>query len=156
LDKPRFGTGSNHTVSRRRGRYREARAERSVVERNRGGYRPQLSRRMEPQPVGDRCSPTCPLFVCTKKCLMVKLESGKPVAYCLWANDKCIGASCQYASCRAHSLLPDGRCAHALRRSRREEPSFEEEVMRVEARASSVRSLISRRGLDKDLESEIF
>ncbi len=154
MDKSRFGRGSSHGMNRGRGRYREARHDRQAIDKGRPRHHPP--RRLEPQPEGDRCSPTCPLFLCTKRCLMIKLENGKPVAYCVWANDKCIGASCQYASCRAHSLLPDGRCAQVLRKVKREEPSFEEELMQSGSRTPSVKSLISRRGLDKDLESELF
>ena len=86
---------------------------------------------------------------------MIKLEDGKPVAYCSWAGDKCIGATCQYASCKLHSQLPDGRCAQALRRQHRAS-SFEEELESATRTSATVRSLISRRGLDKDLESELF
>ena len=119
---------------------------------------PRERRRAEPQPQGDRCTPTCPLFVCTKRALMIKLENGVPVAYCMWVNDKCLGPSCQYASCKLHSQLPDGRCAQALRRAAAssKEPSFEEELEAGPRVSTSVRSLISRRGLGKDLENELF
>jgi len=160
LSKPGAGRGSNSSRGRRGGWSREFDRRRHeergarVRERIERGVPP---RRAEPRPEGDRCSPTCPLFVCTKRALMIKLENGKPVAYCLWANDKCIGPTCQYASCKLHSQLPDGRCAQALRKLRAQKgPTLEEELESLSRTTSSVRSLISRRGLDKDLESELF
>lgn len=33
--------------------------------------------------------------------------------FCTWIGDECIGASCQYASCKLNYLLPDGSCAWA-------------------------------------------
>ncbi len=158
MSRPGAGRGSgDHGRGGRRYPYRGG-------DRYRHGHRPHRApreprathRRAEPAPEGDRCSPVCPLFVCSKRALIVKLENGRPIAYCSWAGDRCIGATCQYASCKLHSQLPDGRCAQALRRHQHHAPSFEEDLESSSRASTSVRSLISRRGLDKDLESELF
>ena len=157
LSRPGAGRGSGSHARgggrRYQGNFDRRRLDRGAGARARERFAPQ--RKPEPRPEGDRCSPTCPLFVCTKRALMIKLEDGKPVAYCMWASDKCIGPTCQYASCKLHSQLPDGRCAQALRRVRQRTTSFEEELESAAKTSTSVRSLISRRGLDKDLESEL-
>jgi len=88
--------------------------------------------------------------------LVLKLENGQVVPYCNWVGDRCIGPSCQYASCSARAMLPDGRCQHALKKERKE-PSFEEEIeMLAKAKSDQIRGLLSRRGLGKDLESELL
>jgi len=86
---------------------------------------------------------------------MIKLEDGKPKPYCTWAGDICIGHTCQYASCSARYLLPDGRCLAAIRSRERKSDSFEEEIEK-EVKSTKFKSLLSRRGLNKDLESELF
>ncbi|ACL10375.1 hypothetical protein [Desulfurococcus amylolyticus] len=77
-------------------------------------------KRLEPQPIGDKCNPLCPFFTCNKNALMItsKPVRGKMirVAQCRLIGGDCINGECQYASCRLNSLLPDGRCAKALER----------------------------------------
>ncbi len=88
--------------------------------------------------------------------MILKLENGKVVAYCSWAGDQCIVAACQYASCVAKNMLPDGRCLYALReREQKRTESFEEEIEK-ELQSTRVKGFLSRRGLGKDLEDEIF
>ena len=44
----------------------------------------------------------------------------KKVAYCRLTGSECIGAECKYATCRINSMLPDGKCAKALEKTRKE------------------------------------
>ena len=72
-----------------------------------------------PMPIGDKCNPLCPFFICTKraKVIMNEFYRGRAVkvAYCRLFGGKCIGASCKYAACRINAMLPDGRCAKAIK-----------------------------------------
>lgn len=78
----------------------------------------QQQRRYHPMPLGDRCNPLCPFFICTRRALVIinKSYRGKirKVAYCRLTGSECIGSECKYASCRLNSMLPDGKCAKAL------------------------------------------
>ncbi len=124
--------------------------------RSRGVAIPQ--QRKEPTPIGDRCNPLCPLFRCAKRALIVRRIGNEFVAWCSWTNDRCICHQCQYASCVGNYLLPDGRCAYAIRaqHEKKKELSFEEEI-ELEAKAETrVKSLLARRGIGKDLESELL
>ncbi len=130
-----------------------------------GAYRPQQrseegrhierKEQMEavPKPVGDMCSQACQLFRCGKKALIMKLVNGKPVAYCSWVNDVCIGYKCQYASCVARYLLPNGKCLVATKNIEKNEDEFLKELEK-EDNKKSLRSLLSRRGIHKDLGIE--
>lgn len=106
-----------------------------------------------PKPIGTQCSPTCPLFRCAKKALIIKLVDGKPVAWCTWVNDYCIGYKCQYASCSIRYLLPDGRCLAAVKSSEKSEDEFLKEAQREEG-SNSLKNLLSRRGIRRDLGFE--
>ncbi|MCC6043317.1 MAG: hypothetical protein LM553_00350 [Desulfurococcaceae archaeon] len=95
-------------------------------------------RRVLPQPIGDKCNPLCPLFVCTRNALFT---ANKPIkgrivkaAQCRLTGGDCIGGECQYASCKINALLPDGRCAKALEKkfSRPPDEEFFREMLRVE------------------------
>jgi hypothetical protein len=107
--------------------------------------------RLTPKPIDTMCNPVCPLFRCTKKALIIKLVSGKPTPWCTWVNDTCIGYKCQYASCSARYMLPDGRCVAALKTREKEEDEFLKELEK-EKEMSSLKNVLSRRGLSKDLE----
>lgn len=91
-------------------------------------------RQPRPRPIGDRCNPLCPFFRCQKRALRIVTEQykGRPikVAMCAWIGDKCIGASCRFAFCEKRAMLPDGRCALAVKAKRGKE--FEEELMEME------------------------
>lgn len=86
-------------------------------------------KKITPQPIGDRCNPLCPLFICTKNAQFIANKPFKGriirVAQCRLIGGDCIGGECQYSSCRLNSLLPDGRCAKALEK-RISRPSDEE------------------------------
>ena len=106
-----------------------------------------------PKPIGTQCSPSCPLFRCAKRALIIKLVDGKPVAWCTWVNDYCIGYKCQYASCVNRYLLPDGRCLAAIKSSEKSEDEFLKEVEKRDS-SDSLKNLLSRRGIRKDLGFE--
>jgi len=82
--------------------------------------KPGFKPRMSPMPIGDKCTPLCPLFRCVKGALVIVNKSyrGKMIkeAYCRLSGGKCLGTECQYSSCRINALLPDGKCAKALER----------------------------------------
>lgn len=74
--------------------------------------------KVAPQPIGEKCNPLCPLFMCGRNALFVvnKPFKGRVVkaAQCRLTGGECIGGECQYSSCKVNSLLPDNRCAKAL------------------------------------------
>jgi len=89
---------------------------------------------LRPRPLGDKCNPLCPFFRCSKRALRIGTEQYKGrslrVAMCAWIGDKCIGPSCRFAYCEKRAMLPDGRCALAVKASKQKD--FEEELMEVE------------------------
>ncbi|WP_187145974.1 hypothetical protein [Ignicoccus hospitalis] len=89
-------------------------------------------RDLKPKPLGDKCNPACPFFRCSQNALMFtkKYQRGKviTVVTCRLVGDKCIGYRCQYAYCEKKYLLPDGRCAWALRKEEEKEDAFLKEV----------------------------
>ena len=91
-------------------------------------------REPRPRPIGDRCNPLCPFFRCQKRALRFTVEQykGRPikVAMCAWIGDKCIGPSCRFAYCEKRAMLPDGRCALAVKARKTKE--FEEELMELD------------------------
>ena len=98
-----------------------------------GGRRRDLT----PKPVGDKCNPACPLFRCSQNALMYtkKYIKGRmmTVVMCRLVGDRCIGYNCQYAYCEKKYLLPDGRCAWALKKNEKEEKEdFIEELKKEE------------------------
>ena len=84
------------------------------------GSRGKGGRPKQPRPVGEMCSPTCPFFRCSQNALMYtkKYSHGRmiTVVMCRLVGDRCIGYRCQYAYCEKKYLLPDGRCAWALKK----------------------------------------
>jgi len=73
------------------------------------------------------------------------------VAYCRWIGDECIGGSCQYASCAAKALLPDGTCLYAKERrgageGERDIEALEKELEMEERELSRVERLMRRKG----------
>ena len=84
----------------------------------RAPYR-QERREFKPMPIKDRCNPLCPFFKCSKNALVVvnRVVKGhvQKVAMCRWIGDQCLGSRCQFAYCERRALLPDGKCAFAVR-----------------------------------------
>lgn len=79
---------------------------------------PESGERVNPQPIGDKCSVYCPLFTCTRNAVFMvnKPVKGRMirVAQCRLTGGDCISGECQYASCKLNALLPDGKCSKAL------------------------------------------
>jgi len=102
-------------------------------------------REPKPRPIGDKCNPLCPFFRCSKRALRFTTEQfrGRPikVAMCAWIGDRCIGPSCRYAYCEKRAMMPDGRCAFAVKARRVKE--FEEELRELEEEAKKY-------GIDED------
>ncbi len=114
--------------------------------RARGGGRHGGRREPRPRPLGDKCNPLCPFFRCSQRALRITTETfrGRPikVAMCAWIGDKCIGASCRMAYCEKRAMLPDGRCAFAVR-AKTVQRDFEEDIMELEKEAKKF-------GIDED------
>ncbi len=115
---------SYHGYERREGYHRSYHKPREDYQRQpfRKDYE-QRERVLQPQPLGDRCNPLCPFFICNKAALFMlnKPFRGKymRVAYCRLTGGECIGSECQYSGCKINALLPDGRCAKALEKKTR-------------------------------------
>ena len=92
------------------------------------------SRPPAPRPIGDKCNPLCPFFRCAKNALRITVEQYKGknirVPFCSWIGDKCIGAQCRFAYCEKKAMLPDGRCAFAVKRVSSKD--FEEDLREIE------------------------
>lgn len=106
---------------------------------------------LKPTPIGNMCTPTCPLFRCDKRALMIKLVNGKPQAFCTWVNDVCIGYKCRYVFCSQRYLLPDGKCAAVFKSDKKEEEdTFLKELESIKE-DNRLRTLLGRKGLGKDM-----
>ncbi|MCS7111947.1 MAG: hypothetical protein N3D82_03530 [Ignisphaera sp.] len=149
MHKPERGGSSTTLPSRREEKYPRHREKRDAY---RGRERIEET---APKPIGSMCSPSCPLFKCSKRVLIVNLINGKPTPYCSWVNDNCIGYKCQYAMCTVRYLLPDGKCLSAIRTEPKSEDEFIKELESRES-STSLKSLLSRRGIRKDLGVEDF
>jgi hypothetical protein len=99
-----------------------------------GGPGPGPRSEPRPRPIGDKCNPLCPFFRCSKNALRITTAQYKgriiKVAFCSWIGDKCIGAQCRFAYCEKRAMLPDGRCAFAVRRQQMKD--FEDELRELE------------------------
>jgi len=113
-------------------------------------------RQQEPAPVNGKCSQLCPLFWCTKRAYQLRRDpsTGRRYVFCAWIGDECIGASCQYATCRGNYLLPDGTCAW-VKQKRAEEMAREEDLLAGDILDDKARELVSKR-LGKKLREDFF
>ncbi len=93
--------------------------------------------------------PKCPEFRCLKKCLRIVRRGNNVQVICTLTNDTCIGAKCQFASCIARALSPDGKC---LKSKRVEEASSEMDIIReakkLEKDVEKVRAKLKKMGLE--------
>ncbi len=105
--------------------------------------------KQKPMPIGDRCNPLCPYFRCSKKALVYvnKVVKGhvQKVAMCRWIGDECLGPKCQYAYCELGALLPDGRCAYAVKFKKSGDEFFKELEKEDKEFDTKVKDLLSRR-----------
>ena len=109
-------------------------------------------RELRPKPIGDKCNPLCPFFRCGQRALAVQRKYVKgrivQIPICRLVGDKCIGAECQYAYCVKRAMLPDGRCAFAVREKEKKEADFLEELSKEEMEE---RSLAKKFDIDEDM-----
>ncbi|MCD6324411.1 MAG: hypothetical protein J7L55_04820 [Desulfurococcales archaeon] len=105
--------------------------------------------KQKPMPIGDKCNPLCPYFRCSKKALVFvnRVVKGhvQKVAMCRWIGDECLGPKCQYAYCELGALLPDGRCAYAVKFKKSGDEFFKELEEEGKEFDSKVKDLLSRR-----------
>jgi hypothetical protein len=94
------------------------------------GRKTEKRREATPQPINGKCNPLCPFFWCAKRAYQIRRDprTGRRYVYCTWIGDECIGASCQYASCKLNYLLPDGSCAYARKQEKRTSKDMLEEL----------------------------
>ncbi|NPB00351.1 MAG: hypothetical protein GXO10_03155 [Crenarchaeota archaeon] len=94
--------------------------------------------------------PKCPEFRCLKRCLKI-VRRGKDVqVICTLTNDVCIGAKCQFASCMARALTPDGKCLKSRREEGERSPEMDivREARKLEKDVEKVRSKLKKIGLE--------
>ncbi len=129
-DRRRFSEDRRSGSSQRRGY--QAPYHRSGFGRDlQKGWGERYQRReATPQPINGKCNPLCPFFWCGKRAYQVRRDpkTGRKYVYCTWIGDECIGASCQYASCKLNYLLPDGSCAYVKQKVKRQERDMMEEL----------------------------
>jgi len=93
--------------------------------------------------------PKCPEFRCLKKCLRIVRRGDKVMVICSLTNDACIGAKCQFASCAAHALTPEGKCLrHGPERETPSEFDIIKEAKKFEKEVEKVRSKLKKIGLE--------
>ncbi|MFH0897219.1 MAG: hypothetical protein V1850_04130 [Candidatus Bathyarchaeota archaeon] len=63
------------------------------------------------------CFPACESF----KCGQLSLSSMDQRIYCRWADDDCVGPTCNYATCIRGRLLSNGVCGLSVKRKTNEE-----------------------------------
>ena len=80
------------------------------------------------------CFPSCDAFKCGQHAL---IHAGKRI-YCRWADDDCVGCTCNYAICVRGRLLPNGVCGLSVKRKTNEE-SAPETVNAVSAKLNTVK-----------------
>lgn len=108
-----------------------------------------------PRPVNGKCSNLCPLFWCTKRAYQIRRDpkTGRKFVFCSWIGDECIGASCQYATCKSNYLLPDGSCGYVKQKSQAssEEKEIFEDLIKEDI-DSKVKDVISKKLGKKKLD----
>lgn len=65
------------------------------------------------------CFPACDSFKCDQRAL---IYAGRRI-YCRWADDDCVGHTCNYAVCVRGRLLPNGVCGLTIKRKTEDIPS---------------------------------
>ncbi len=69
---------------------------------------------------------------------------------CTLTNDVCIGPRCQFASCMARALTPDGKCLKARKEVRESSAEIDiiREAKKLEKDVEKVRSKLKKIGLE--------
>lgn len=108
-----------------------------------------------PRPVNGKCSNLCPFFWCTKRAYQIRRDpkTGRKFVFCTWIGDECIGAACQYATCKLNYLLPDGSCGYVKQKSQAssEEKEIFEDLIKEDI-DSKVKDVISKKLGKKKLD----
>ncbi len=92
--------------------------------------------------------PKCPEFRCLKKCLRIVRRGDKVQVICALTNDPCIGPKCQFASCAAHALTPEGKCLKGVEKEIPSEFDIVKEAKKLEKEVEKVRSKLKKIGLE--------
>ncbi len=92
--------------------------------------------------------PRCPDFRCLKKCLRIIRRGSNVQVICTLTNDQCIGARCQFASCMARALSPDGKCLKSKRHEEAPEIDIVKEAKKLEKDVEKVRAKLKKIGLE--------
>lgn len=110
----------------------------------------------EPSPLNGMCNQLCALFWCTKRSYQIRREpsTGRKYVFCTWIGDECIGASCQYASCKNNYLLPDGSCAW-LKQKKIEEDAEEEEFLAKDSLDEKTKNIVAKK-LGKKITDDLL
>jgi len=137
-----------------RSSYDERRGWARKPERPYSGEEQRLMREeLKPLPLGDKCNTLCPFFKCSKNSLVIvnKVVKGhvQKVAMCRWIGDTCLGYKCQFAYCERKALLPDGKCAFAVK-FREDEREFIKELDEAKI-DEKLKNLLARKSGRKDL-----
>lgn len=78
------------------------------------------------------------------------MHVGKRV-YCRWADDDCVGCTCNYAVCVRGRLLANGVCGLSVKRKTNEESAPETVNVGIELNSVKVRGKLLRRFREDDL-----
>ncbi len=92
--------------------------------------------------------PACPEFKCLKKALKLVRKGKTAVAICNLTGDQCIGYKCQFASCTAHALTPEGRCLKGAFTETGSEIDIVREAKKLDKSAEQIRSKLKKIGLE--------
>ncbi|MFH0748859.1 MAG: hypothetical protein V1915_02920 [Candidatus Bathyarchaeota archaeon] len=93
------------------------------------------------------CFSACETFKCGQRAL---IHTGKRV-YCRWAEDDCVGHTCNYAICSRGRLLPNGTCGLSIKRKTNEEIAPETLKENLPLNNIKVRGKLLRRVKEDDL-----
>ncbi len=86
------------------------------------------------------------LFRCTKKALKVTKRGPSIAFWCTYLNDECIGAKCQYASCDARAMSPQGLCLYVPER-REDVRDIVDEAKKIEGEVQKLERHLKKLGL---------
>ncbi len=92
--------------------------------------------------------PACPEFRCLKKALRLVRRGNTALAICSLTGDQCIGYKCQFASCTAHALTPEGKCLREAFTEAGPEADIIKEAKKLEKDAEKIRSKLKKIGLE--------
>jgi len=92
--------------------------------------------------------PACPEFKCLKKALRLARRGSTVTAICALTGDPCIGHKCQFASCSAHALTPEGKCLKEAFVEAGPETDIVKEAKKLEKETEKIKSMLKKIGLE--------